>query len=92
MPAAVEGRTIVLGVPAGFHLSSLEADDTVARVVATKAGDLLGGPVRVVFRARGSGSQPDSPDDVDFNQLEERPVADPETLLANELGARIVEE
>ncbi len=90
VPAAVEHRTIILEVPEGFHLSSLQEDEAVARIVATKAGDLLGGPVRVVFRARGARA-PVS-DDIDLDDLEERPAADPQSLLASELGARVVEE
>lgn len=92
VPAAVEGRTIILEVPAGFHLNALKEDDAVARVVATKAGDLLGTQVRITFRARGSDATPSSTDQIDLDDLEERPTADPETLLATELGARVVEE
>ncbi len=90
VPVAVDHRTIVLEVPAGFHLSSLQEDDSVARIVATKAGDLLGGQVRVVFRARGSAAP--VTDDIDLDDLEDRPTADPQSLLASELGARVVEE
>ena len=92
VPSAVEGRTIILEVPAGFHLNALKEDDAVARVVATKAGDLLGTQVRITFRARGSDATPSSTDQIDLDDLEERPTADPETLLATELGARVVEE
>ncbi len=92
VPAAVEGRTIILEVPAGFHLNALKEDDAVARVVATKAVDLLGTQVRITFRARGSDATPSSTDQIDLDDLEERPTADPETLLATELGARVVEE
>lgn len=90
VPVAVEHRTIVLEVPAGFHLSSLQEDEAVARIVATKAGDLLGGQVRVMFRARGSEAPVTN--DIDLDDLEERPAADPQSLLASELGARVVEE
>lgn len=90
VPGAVEGRTIILEVPAGFHLNALQEDDAVARIVATKASDLLGTQVRIAFRARGAAANPN--DQIDLDELEERPVADPETLLATELGARIVEE
>ncbi|HWB88364.1 MAG TPA: DNA polymerase III subunit gamma/tau [Acidimicrobiia bacterium] len=93
VPAAVEGNTIVLEVAHDFHLSSLEQDDAVAPIVAAKAGDLLGGPVKVKFRLSSVGT-PESDDRVDLSQLEERPDApsDPATLLEAELGARVVED
>lgn len=92
VPAAVEGNTIVLEVAHEFHLSSLEQDDAVSKIVATKAGDLLGTPVKVRFRAK-AGSNP-SPREVDLSDLEERPESetDPTALLASELGAEVVEE
>jgi hypothetical protein len=86
-PAEVQGRTIVLEVSHDFHLTALEQDEAVGRIVATKAGDLLGGPVKVVFRTRGRRD-----DQIDLDQLEERPEASPESLLATELGARVVDE
>ncbi|MFO7298613.1 MAG: DNA polymerase III subunit gamma/tau [Actinomycetes bacterium] len=93
VPVAVEGRTLILEVPAGFHLTSLQEDETVARIVATKASDLLGTQVRIAFRGRGvTRQEPQSTEDIDFNQLEERPTVDPETLLVTELGAQVVEE
>ncbi len=91
-PAAVEGRTIVLEVSPGFHLEQLEKDDAVARIVATKASDLLGGQVKVVFRSR-TGPQGEGGDErIDLDQLEDRPTTTPENLLASELGARVVDE
>ena len=90
-PADVEGRTIVLEVSHDFHLTALEQDDAVSRIVETKASDLLGGPVRVAFRAR-SGRSAGEDDKIDLDQLEERPETTPETLLASELGARVVDE
>jgi hypothetical protein len=93
-PAEVSGRTIVLEVTHDFHLTALEQDDAVARIVATKAGDLLGGPVKVVFRSRNSGPPRSEEERIDLAQLEERPETEtnPETLLAAELGARVVDE
>ena len=93
VPAAVEGNTVILEVAHEFHLKSLQEDDAVARVVATKAGDLLGGPVRIQFRTR-TGSPNAAEEVVDSDQLEERPAAaaDPATLLAAELGAEVVED
>jgi DNA polymerase-3 subunit gamma/tau len=92
VPASVEGDVIVLEVAHDFHLQSLQEDDAVAAIVATRASDLLGGPVRVRFGLRASGDGED--DTIDIDQLEERPEgsADPAALLAAELGAEVVEE
>jgi DNA polymerase-3 subunit gamma/tau len=64
-PAAVEGNTLVVRVRHQFHLDALQTDPAVAAVVATKAGDLLGGSVQVEFRGDGPGadeeSSPDAP-------------------------------
>lgn len=93
VPVAVDGDTIVLEVAHDFHLESLEQDDAVSAIVATKAGDLLGGPVKVRFRSKAG--QPSAPSgEVDLGELEERPDAetDPAALLASELGAELVDE
>ena len=50
-PGGVEGSMLVIHVRHDFHLESLKGDPAVAAVVATKAGDLLGGTVSVQFRA-----------------------------------------
>jgi hypothetical protein len=50
-PGGVEGSTLIIHVRHDFHLASLKSDPAVAAVVATKAGDLLGGSVSVQFRA-----------------------------------------
>jgi hypothetical protein len=95
VPGAVEGNTIILEVAHDFHLSSLQQDDAVAPIVAAKASDLLGGPVKVAFRLKsdqpGDGEEGDR---VDLSQLEDRPDAesDPAALLQAELGARVVED
>ncbi len=92
VPAGVDGDVIVLEVAHDFHLQSLQEDDAVAAIVATRAGDLLGGPVRVRFGLR-AGSEAGGDEMIDINQLEERPeAADPTSLLAVELGAEVVEE
>ena len=93
VPVAVDGNTIVLEVAHDFHLESLEQDDAVSAIVATKAGDLLGGPVKVRFRSKAG--QPSAPSgEVDLGELEDRPHAetDPAALLASELGAELVDE
>lgn len=97
VPAAVEGNTIILEVAHDFHLSSLEQDDAVTSIVATKASDLFGSPVRVRFRSKGGrpqGSGEEDDQNLDLSQLEERPGAetDPAALLASELGAEVVDE
>ena len=94
VPAAVEGNVIVLEVPHGFHLQSLQEDDAVAAIVATRAGDLLGGPVRVRFDLREGGGDGAGDQTIDMTQLEDRPAAstDPTSLLATELGAEVVDE
>jgi DNA polymerase III subunit gamma/tau len=94
VPAAVEGNVIVLEVPHGFHLQSLQEDDAVAAIVATRAGDLLGGPVRVRFGLREAVADGTGDQTIDMTQLEERPEAstDPTSLLATELGAEVVDE
>ena len=94
VPAAVEGNVIVLEVPHGFHLQSLQEDDAVAAIVATRAGDLLGGPVRVRFGLREAVADGSGDQTIDMSQLEERPEAstDPTSLLATELGAQVVDE
>jgi DNA polymerase-3 subunit gamma/tau len=92
VPAAVERNTIVLEVAHDFHLTSLEQDDAVAPIVAAKASDLLGTPVKVKFRLRDGGSGRE--DSIDLTQLKERPEVetDPAALLESELGARVVED
>jgi DNA polymerase-3 subunit gamma/tau len=93
VPAAVEGDVIVLEVAHDFHLQSLQEDGAVAAIVATRAGDLLGSPVRVRFGLR-AGEDGGGEETIDIDQLEERPQAsaDPTSLLAAELGAEVVEE
>jgi len=95
VPADVEGNTIVLEVAHDFHLSALEQDDAVSKIVATKASDLFGSPIRVKFRSKtGHPAGVDSETSIDMSQLEERPAVetDPTALLAAELGAEVVDE
>lgn len=92
VPAAVEGNTIVLEVAHQFHLTSLEQDDAVSRIVATKASDLLGGQVKVRFESKEGPDEDEDDTVVDMSQLEERPGTDPTSLLASELGAEVVDD
>ena len=95
VPAGVEGNTIVLEVAHDFHLASLEQDDAVSKIVATKASDLFGSPVKVRFRAK-EGLVPAASDSgkVDLDELADQPASenDPTKLLAAELGAEVVDE
>ncbi|MGA7228452.1 MAG: DNA polymerase III subunit gamma/tau [Acidimicrobiia bacterium] len=93
VPAGVDGDVIILEVAHDFHLQSLQEDDAVSAIVATRAGDLLGGSVRVRFSLRDGADEADE-QQIDLHQLEERPEvsADPTSLLAAELGAEVVDE
>lgn len=94
IPGDVSGNTIILEVAHDFHLAALEEDDAVSRIVATKAGDLLGSPVKVRFRAKAAVENDGDSDEVDISELEERPdlETDPAALLASELGAEVVDD
>jgi DNA polymerase-3 subunit gamma/tau len=94
VPAAVERNTIVLEVAHDFHLSALEQDDAVAPIVAAKASDLLGGPVKVKFRLKSDSGDHGEDERVDLSELEERPDEenDPAALLESELGAKVVDD
>ncbi|MGH8873819.1 MAG: DNA polymerase III subunit gamma/tau [Acidimicrobiia bacterium] len=93
VPVDVEGSTLVLHVPHEFHLESLRQDPVVAAVVATKAGDLLGGEVSVEFRP-APGSPGDEEEVVEADRLFEasESAADPTSLVTDLLGAELVEE
>ena len=94
VPADVTGNTVILEVAHDFHLAALEEDDAVSKIVATKAGDLLGSPVKVRFRAKAPIAKDSGDDEVDISSLEERPDldTDPASLLASELGAEVVDD
>ncbi|MGB7859808.1 MAG: DNA polymerase III subunit gamma/tau [Acidimicrobiia bacterium] len=95
VPAAVDGNTIILEVAHEFHLASLEQDDAVSSIVATKASDLFGSPVKVRFRSKGVQSPGAiGSDEIDVRDLEDRPSVetDPTALLAAELGAEVVDD
>jgi DNA polymerase-3 subunit gamma/tau len=92
VPVSVEGQTITLEVAHDFHLQSLQEDDAVAAIVATRAGDLLGSQVNIRFRSRQGAAA--EPEEIDITELEERPerATDPTSLLVDELGAEEVED
>jgi DNA polymerase-3 subunit gamma/tau len=90
VPVGVEGNVIRLEVAHDFHLGQLEEDGDVARIVGTRASELLGTTVDVAFSLR-DGSDADQ--EIDLGDLEERPnESDPMTLLAAELGAEVVDD
>lgn len=103
-PGGVEGSTLVVTVKHDFHLKALKDDAAVASIVATRAGDLLGGEVRVIFRAAGESGSPQAVDiepEEDLaaiafepDRLVEAPpdATDPFKLLADELGGTVIEE
>lgn len=95
VPGTVDGSGIVLRVPHLFHLEALQTDPAVAKIVATKAGDLLGRPVAVRFESpESSPGVADEELEVDLagEQLFDAPAAedDPTKLLEAELGAELV--
>lgn len=102
VPAGVDGAAIILTVPHLFHLEALQEDPAVAKVVATKAGDLLGRPVQVRFAAQdgspaaGHVAEADEVEEVDLSteQLVDAPAddVDPTKLLEEELGAELIDD
>jgi DNA polymerase-3 subunit gamma/tau len=78
-PMDVRGSTLVVGVRHGFHLKSLEADPAAASIVATRAGDLLGGAVTVVF-APADGSVASADDEESRPKRRAVPVPEPERV------------
>ncbi len=98
VPAGVQGNTIILEVAHDFHYQSLNSDDAVTSIVATRASDLLGSQVHVRFRLKpgssGGSDESSHEDKIDLDDLEERPEgsSDPAELLAAELGAEVVED
>ncbi len=93
IPVGVEGNVIVLEVAHDFHFQSLQGDDAVTAIVATRASDLLGGVVGVRFRLKDSSGEPDEVEELDLSTLETRDesATDPAKLLAAELGAEEVD-
>ncbi|MFP5333044.1 MAG: DNA polymerase III subunit gamma/tau [Acidimicrobiia bacterium] len=104
-PGGVDGSTLVIHVRHDFHLASLRSDPAVAAVVATKAGDLLGGSVRVEFRPADDttpssstvapADTPDEDDEIpDKDSLAESSTdpTDPFHLVESELGGVVIDE
>ncbi len=95
-PGAVAGDTVVLDVKYEFHLESLQNDEAIGKIVSTRLGDLLGGAVEVRFRWADADPVVDLSEErsPEKDTLLEAPVdvTDPVRLVADELGAEIVEE
>ncbi len=105
-PGGVEGSLLVVSVKHDFHLRALVSDTAVSKIVATRAGDLLGGDVRVAFRSADGNGQSTVPEpvaeandeldpaSVNRDQMMEAPpdVTDPFKLVEDQLGAKLVDE
>lgn len=98
VPTDIDNGTIVFHVPYEFHREQLQNDPGVSSVVATHAGDLLGGEVAVRFEVAPDGSPAqggDDEDDPDDEDLLDEPTGeqpDATKLLQKELGATVIEE
>ncbi len=99
-PAAVEGATVVLTVAEhlAFHLEQLEADEELRQVVEREASELLGGAVRVEYRAAPDGQGSLLDDDTETIPADHELVdagaggVDPEALVVDLLGGEVVED
>ncbi|MFO7548246.1 MAG: DNA polymerase III subunit gamma/tau [Acidimicrobiia bacterium] len=96
-PVGVEHGKLVIGVRHDFHLEALRQDAAVTSIVATRAGDLLGGSVGVMFRSIGehpAASPEEAEPELEKEALFEAPddLTDPFRLVASELGAELVED
>ncbi len=77
-----------------FHLEQLRNDHLVKGVVEAKAAALLGGSVRVEFRAGDSAASGEPEMVPDKEQLVEAPgeSSAPEALVEGLLGGQVIEE
>ena len=104
-PGGVEGSMLVIHVRHDFHLESLKSDPAVAAVVATKAGDLLGGTVTVQFRAADGPGEPGGSGAAASSEIEEEEIpdkdsmaeaaedsTDPFKLVEDEFGGTVIDE
>jgi hypothetical protein len=98
-PAGVQGERVVLEVPANlpFHLAQLAEDRELDGIVGRIAGSLLGGTVRVVYRA-GDGEEPGGTlgmdplraPDKDLLREGEDGAADPTAVVTEVFGGEVV--
>ena len=95
-PLGVSGGKLIIGVRHDFHLKALTSDPAVSAIVATKAGDVLGGAVSVEFRAIDGPAEPAEAEEFETekDRLLEAPAdtVDPMKLMEAELGATLIEE
>ncbi len=104
-PAAVDGATVLLEVPANlpFHLAQLEEDRRLNEIVARVAAELLGGTVAVGYRtgdseqAQPKGAAGEAADEAaapDKEQLAEagEDAVDPTAIVLGELGGEVVSD
>lgn len=104
-PGGVNGSRLIIHVRHDFHLASLRSDPAVAAVVATKAGDLLGGTVSVEFRPADETtplppSLPAETEDGDDEPVPDKDsmaeassdATDPFQLVESELGGVVIDE
>lgn len=101
-PGSVKGSTVTLHLPEhlSFHLEQLADDDLVRQVVEARAGELLGGSIRIEFRSATSADEDTSSSSDDReplpekHQLLEAPSGptDPDALVEGLLGGQVVEE
>ncbi len=99
-PQSVDGSTAVLTLPAHqhFHLEQLNADDELLRSLEATAAELLGAKVALRFRSDDDtpaiATEPEEPSRApDRDQLDEGPEREnPEDLIADMLGGKVVEE
>lgn len=102
-PVAVDGATVVLGVPAHlpFHLAQLQEDDRLTAILVSVASDLLGGAVSIAYRVIDGDPEPQAdaatddsdraPDKDDLAEAGDGGI-DPTDLVVDLLGGEIVDE
>jgi len=100
-PGSVDGDVITLLVPEHlhFHLQQLEVDDDLRSLIAATAGELLGGPVRIVYRSDGGAQTSEEESSVEETRVPEKhelsdgPAGgiDPAELVVDMLDGEIVE-
>jgi hypothetical protein len=96
-PISVEGGLAVLALPSHqhFHLEQLNADTELQSALAEIAGELLGGRIRLEFRAgedeEDSPTEPERAPDKD-RLTEGSGPEDPADLIVDMLGGEVVSE
>jgi DNA polymerase-3 subunit gamma/tau len=100
-PAAAEGGTVIIEVPAHlpFHLAQLSEDDPLGSVVRSAAAELLGGSVKVSYRLAQAPPRPgdsgpgfDPVPDKEQMEVADDAISDPAQLAVDLLGGSIVDD